>query len=116
MSKWGDGNFDSDYACDYLTGIIYKLLESIQKCLTELPTNDICSDAMLMPAVDILFTLGKTYPHAVIHTLVDEPIDEWRNQCLSYFDKVSDGEQHTARRAIIVETFDNLQKLIEDES
>jgi hypothetical protein len=115
MSTWGNGNLDSDFACDYLKGIIYKLLESIRKCLTELPTNDICGNAVLMPAVDILITLGKAYPHAVIHTLSDEPIEDWQKQYLTAFDNDSDNDERSERRAVIVETFYNLQKLIENE-
>lgn len=115
MSTWGDGNFDSDFACDYLTEIVYYILASIKKCLDELNTNDICGNASLMPGVDILLTLAKVYPNVVISILEDEDIQEWQNRYLRVFDKRNDHINTPQRRAIIVQSFSDLIELIGNE-
>ena len=113
MSRWGDGNFEADFANDYLTDVVYNILDSIHKCLGEIIENDICGDASLMPAVDILVTLGTAYPHVVVPMLEDENIDDWRTKYLSIFDSRNDKVDRSGRRTVVVQTFTNLENLVE---
>ncbi len=114
MSTWSEDNFGSDAASDYLSDILYKLLEAIDETLNLSNTDDIflMGEASLMPACDIMITLGKAYPNIVASFLDDKPILEWRDKYLKVFDEkagaVMDNDFKQRRRQIITTTFSDL--------
>jgi hypothetical protein len=114
MSRWGEDNFDSDCASDYLTGILLKLEGSINECLSLSKDIDIFNfgEARLMPACELLVTLGKAYPQIVVPFLEDKPIADWRDKYLKVFDEkagdVMDKDFKQERRKIIAATFSDL--------
>lgn len=120
MSTWSEDNFGSDAACDYLSDILYKLLEAIDETLNLSKDIDIFffGEARLMPACDIMVTLGKAYPTVVHSFLENKPIAEWRDQYLKVFDAeagdVMDDDFKRDRRQIITTTFSDLIKLVDE--
>jgi hypothetical protein len=120
MSRWGEDNFDADFASDYLTEILYKLLETINECLDTSRDIDLfyCGEDKLMPACDILVTLGKAYPQIVVRFLEDKPIAAWRDKYLKVFDEkaiqVMDEDFKQGRRKVITTTFSDLINLKEE--
>lgn len=118
MSTWGEQNFDNDFASDFLWDILLQLLDSINTCLYSIEETEIyqCGEANLMPACDLLLTLGKAYPNIVAPFLEDKPINEWRDSYLKIFDKeleqTDDLHYKTKRRNVIVNTFSELIALL----
>lgn len=116
MSTWGEGNFESDFACDYLTEVVFNVIKKIKGCFDELKQEDsMCGEAILMPSVDLLITLAKAYPDVVEPLIEDEPITTWESDYLAIFDEQfnqADEQFRNRRRYVIVETFYKLKKLI----
>jgi len=113
MARWGEGNFDNDFALDFLAEVVQNLLEDILFCVGPENHSLFCGETRLMPAIDILVTLGRAYPYIVGVKLSDQPINEWKKTYLRMFEERSDmDDEDQARRTIIAETFSNLEELV----
>lgn len=121
MSRWGEGIFEADSPCDYLTIIVRQIVDKIHNCIDG-ETNRImgaafCGETFFMPSVDILLTFTKAYPDVMISLLDELPISEWRVWYLKVFDDDNSeyiNNQFTRdRRKIIVETFAELEGFLE---
>jgi hypothetical protein len=117
MSTWAEGNFDNDLAAEILFEIVNRLIDAVQECLEDDNADLVCGETVLMPAIDILLTLGRAYPAILNLTLQEQPVTEWKAKYLRLFEEQSDlpiGDIfRTERIAVITETFSNLEKLIE---
>ena len=117
MSTWDVGNFDNDMAGEVLVGVVFQLVKIIQDCLADEDGAIMCGETDLMPSVDILLTLGKNYPDIVLPALKEYPLVEWKKKYLDIFDRYSeitrDKEFMTARRPVVVQTFTELETLVQ---
>jgi hypothetical protein len=116
MSRWSTGNFDDDMAPELLMEIAVQLIDRIHKCL-DIDTGDnlFCGETEVMPAIDILVTLGRAYPDILQTRLQEQPVATWKAIYLRMFKEQSDfpeDEFQLERMAVIAETFDNLEKLL----
>jgi hypothetical protein len=117
MSTWGVGNFDNDMAGEVLVGVVFQLVKVIQDCLDDEDSAIMCGETDLMPSVDILLTLGKSYRDIVLPALKEFSVGEWKKRYLDIFDNYSeitrDKEFMAARRPIVVQTFTELESLVQ---
>ena len=91
MSRWDEGNFDTDLAPEILLSIVFQLVDRVEKCL-ENDNRDrlFCGETEVMPSMDILLTLSKTYPEILLPELRNLPITDWKKQYLDIFEKQID--------------------------
>ena len=122
MGTWGPGNFDSDWALDYLGHLTDGLERYIQSILDHQPQGpgdyyqaslDELGESRLMPSVAILITLHETFGGGVPRP---ETVAGWRDRYLRIYDAEIDQlapgpgfkEQ---RRQVIADTFARLYDL-----
>lgn len=115
MSTWGTGNFDNDRSWGMLEPIIDELIDTVQRCLADPEENLTCGEGDLMPAIDILVTLGRAYPN-ILFKLHEQPVTEWKERYLRMYEEQSEFpmeyEFQSRRRDVIAETFSNLEELV----
>jgi hypothetical protein len=117
MGTWGPGNFDNDYAWDWLRMEVQSpLVKRIEEILAN-PTLcewDEDGEAVLMPAVHVLILLHEKLGGTPVE---ETDVIRWKKTYLEVFDKTF----HTAggssdfmaeRRAVISSTFDKLQIIL----
>ena len=118
MSRWDEGNFDTDLAPEILLLIVFQLLKHIQECLDDDERDRLlCGETEVMPSLDILLTLSKAYPNIALPALKDFPITAWKTKYLDIFeqdiDLPTDDKFRIKRRSIIQGTFSQLENLVE---
>ncbi len=119
MSTWGAGNFDSDEARDYLGGFLEQLVEQIEETVAEdeAMIPDESDSVQMMCNVELLWLLAKS-----IGAVIPEAntVEEWKTRYLGIWDETIDELEpdegfKEERRAVIVESFDRLIKLCEEQ-
>ena len=121
--RWGSGIFEADAPADYLTIVARQIVEKIHECIDKGADHQMgeafCCETFVMPGVDILLTLTKSYSNAMVPILMELPVDQWQSWYLGVFDKYEfvnrDDPFVQSRRKIIVQTFAELKLLIGDE-
>jgi hypothetical protein len=124
MGTWGPGNFDSDDAVDYLSGIVRGFVETVEQLFAQgrAGLTD-QGEGRLMPTVEMISVLCdwcQGGPPAVRVVVPPRPgmVRRWRQQYLQIYDEQIDGllppggdSFGPERRAHIVRTFDRLEVL-----
>ncbi|BDI28223.1 hypothetical protein CCAX7_002740 [Capsulimonas corticalis] len=113
MGTWGAGNFDSDGALDYISGVVDDLEGKIEDILTDEDRSalDEEGEGVLVPSVAILSAL-----HETVQAPTPEPavVARWRAQYLAIYDgQIDDLDPDDGykdeRRQVIQSTFDKLE-------
>lgn len=115
MGTWGPGNFDSDYALDFLSTEVRRHVTTIDGIMADAEAFQLDEDAesVLMPTVAILVLLCK-HCHALLPRAVN--VQDWQTRYLAMYDRDIDGLEpkpdfKAQRRAVIIDTFERLQVL-----
>jgi hypothetical protein len=114
MGTWGEGNFSSDGALDFVGDLIDQLAGTIDSCFDNDNADlDEGGEDELMPSVFIIRLLSEYCGTAPPKPGVIEP---WRERYLAIYDEQIDDldpdpEYKVKRREVIAETFENLLKL-----
>jgi hypothetical protein len=115
MGTWGAGNFDSDYALDFLDAEVRRHVEAIEGIFAddELFQLDEDAEAVLIPNV---FILGLLCEHCRAHLPATIDVGSWKARYLAMFDREIDGLEPAPgfkdeRRFVIAATFDRLAAL-----
>jgi hypothetical protein len=115
MGTWGAGNFDSDYALDFLDSEVQRQLDTIERIFAddELFQLDEDAEAVLLPSVFILCLLCE---HCHAHLPASHDVAQWKACYLAMYDRqitameAAPGFQDE-RRFVIAATFDRLAEL-----
>ena len=114
MGTFGPGNFQNDGALDYVAELAVQLVERINDSLQGRKANpDELGETVLVPSVDILRLLCA---HCSAPVPEKTTIQAWKDKYLHIWNSRIDAT-HPApgykeeRRAVIVQTFDNLLQL-----
>ncbi len=113
MGDWGPGNFQQDHALDFMWREVQRpLLRQIEQMLDDhdLAQADEPTSGPIMAAVELLSILSE---HANAVPPKPDDVALWRKTFLESWDETSEEvyfrkEDVTARRNVIVETFDRL--------
>lgn len=112
MGTWGEGNFDSDGARDYLNEVVVSFIGRIETCLAdeELSRLDEDGESILMPSVEILALLCEQFR---ARPPEESRVKEWKEKYLQIYDEEIDGLEPAPgykeeRRKAIEATFDRL--------
>jgi hypothetical protein len=118
MGTWGAGNFDSDYALDFLDTEVQRHVDAIERIFAddELFQLDEDAEAVLVPSVFILSLLCE---HCRAHLPATSDVAQWKARYLAMYDQQIDAMEATPgfkdeRRFVIAATFDRLAALTRD--
>jgi hypothetical protein len=121
MGDWGPGNFESDSALDMLAFWIKVLVNKIEETFEKDLPGTVYSgsgDSGIVANIDIILTLCKTYD--MYPQIEPEQLARWKQEYIATYDnfigyatgKFPLSEFASQRRAIIVNTFDQLYELV----
>jgi hypothetical protein len=112
MGTWGAGNFENDYALDYLGELMDQLVSTVEECFEEEDGADLDEggEERLMPSVAIMTLLSREFG---AHPPKAEVVARWKKRYLKIYDDQIDGldpsdDFKSDRRKTIEETFDSL--------
>jgi len=114
LGTWGPGNFENDYALDYLSDIVAQLVRDIEDSFEGTKADpDELGEAVLVPSVAILILLCE---HCHATSPRKEVVREWKHKYLQNWDAYIDQlhpkpDFKLQRREIINATFDRLAEL-----
>jgi hypothetical protein len=115
MGTWGAGNFDSDYALDFLDAEVRRHVDTIEGIFADEERFQLDEDAeaVLVPSVFILSLLCE---HCRAHLPASVHVAEWKARYLAMYDREIDGLAPAPgfkdeRRCVIAATFDRLAAL-----
>ena len=117
MGTWGEGNFDSDGALDYLGELTESLVGTVEEVFADKDRLSLDEDAegVIMPVVAILSMLCKNCNAAPPK---EKTVLKWHKKYLQVYDRQIDGllidpksPYKKARRKVIDNTFKELEKL-----
>jgi hypothetical protein len=117
MGAWGCGNFENDNASDYMVEVQERLFADVREVLDGAGISDELTstvDAVIMPIAELLCVIGE---HIAPVYLDRSEFEQWRHAVLTAYDRHIDEynptiDYKTDRRAVIVQTFARLDKLI----
>jgi len=113
MGTWDAGNFDNDYALDYVGNLIDHLTNTINSCFDEDNADlDEGGEGELMPSVVIINLLSE---HCGSAPPKPDVIESWRERYLTIYDDqiddlVPDPDYKVKRRQVIADTYSDLLK------
>jgi hypothetical protein len=118
MGTWGSGNFDNDTAADHLGELIDELIEDVTKTMARGPGSiepDEYGGVAVPCNLEILCLLAKQ-KWVGVELPEAATIAKWKATYLGVWDAKIDGlkpkpSHKTARRAVLVATFDELEAL-----
>ena len=122
MGTWGPGNFENDYALDYLDMVQRGLENYVQAILDHRPTSpgdypqaslDELGESRLVPTVAVMTVLHEALGGCLPRP---ETVADWGDRYLRVYDAEIDGlgaapEFKEQRRRVIAETFRRLSEL-----
>lgn len=115
MGTFGEGNFDSDGALDYVNDLVNRLAATVTQCLADEDRSalDEEGETIVVPSVDIIALLCA---HCSAVPPKEELVIQWRERYLRLYDEQIDALDPKAgykvkRRAVIEQTFDRLVHL-----
>ena len=122
MGTWGPGNFDSDEAVDYVSGLVDGFVDTVEQLFAQGRADlDDQGEGKLMPTVEVISVLCdwcRSGAPAIREVTPPHPelIRRWKQQYLEIYDDQIDGLLPSEgfaeeRRAHIVGTFDRLEVL-----
>ena len=123
MGTWGTGNFDSDTAADHLGILVARLIEEIATAMAGDPVELEWDQYWGVAVPCNLELLALLHEERWVGVDVPEPatVAAWRTRYLAIWDagtsSMGASPQWTrARRAVLVATFDQLEKLSQREA
>src|SRR5262249_52273732 len=115
MGIWGPGNFDSDYALDFLDAEVRRHIDAIEGIFADeaLFQLDEDAEAVLIPSV---FLLSLLCEHCRAQLPTSVHVAQWKARYLAMYDREIDGLAPAPgfkgeRRFVIAATFDRLAAL-----
>jgi len=118
MGTWGEGNFDSDGAMDYVGELTRQLAARIEEVLSDENSRSIDEEgeAVIVPSVEILSLLTE---RCQAPPPKPSNVADWRTRYLAVYDDEAPGfypepEFQAERRAIIEATFATLENQARD--
>jgi hypothetical protein len=121
MGIWGYGNFERDDSLNVLGDLFEHIIQDIRETFSadsEKSLYDDFGESHIVANIDILITLFQHYRSYPSMNL--EEIAKWKQDYLSTYDRTiheySDSIEYiNQRRQVIIDTFDQLYRIIRDE-
>ncbi|MBY8982618.1 MAG: DUF4259 domain-containing protein [Candidatus Lokiarchaeota archaeon] len=114
MGTWGPGNFENDYALDYINEVIDKYIKEIEDLFNDEYAADLdeLGEGVLIPNVVIITAIIENTAGYIYKDIVKK----WKEKYLNIYDSQIDvlgakEEYKIKRRKIIEETFEKLEDL-----